>query len=191
MSDDFWQTSDGTDLRDERNGNFDSGDGDFETIPDNTNAIAVVDAVEWKQDPHMNEYVSLRWSLEQPDTYYNRKIFQKLWVKDFDPKAKDGKAKRDKARKMFAAIDANAGGKLARAGREPNTDDMALALFKKPMGIKIKVWKMTDSQTDEKIEGNWISAVMPKAETEVTKPKARTEPAKSAKDDLDDDIPFD
>lgn len=188
MSDDFWKLSDGDDAT-ETDGAYDSGGGDFAVIPDNTTAIAVIDNAEWTQDAHMNEYIKLRWSVVKPDDLENRKIFHKLWVKDLDPKAKDGKAKRDKALRMFAAIDANAGGKLAKRGREPEADDMALALYNKPMGIKIKVWSMEDRETGGKIEGNWIAAVFNKADANIAA-KPATKPARTARENLDDDVLF-
>jgi len=185
---DFWTTSDGASAAD-TGGSFESGGGSFEPIPDSTTCIAVVDGAGWKQDAHLNEYIELRWSVVKPEAYENRKVFHKLWVKDADPKAKDGKAKRDKALRMFAAIDTNAGGKLAKAGREPDEDDMALALFNKPMGVKVKQWKIKDEDGGEDRVGNWIAAVFPKAEATIVEPKAK--PAvKSNKADLDDDIPF-
>lgn len=189
LDDDFWSTSDGSDLRESAEKSYDSGGG-FITIPDNTNCLAVIDAAEWKQDAHLNEFINLRWDVTSPDAYAGAKIQQKLWVKDMDPKAKDGKAKRDKARRMFAAIDANAGGKLAKAGREPEADGMALALFNKQMGIKVRTWEL-DGEDGKPITGNWICAVMPRAETAISEP-AKAPPRKAApvKEELDDDIPF-
>ena len=188
MSDNFWKTSEGDDLR-ETDGNFDSGGGNFDPMPDKTTAIAIIDGAEWRKDPNFNEYITLRWSVLKPEAYANRKVFHKLWVTDEDPKAKDGKAKRDKARRMFAAIDKNAGGKLAKAGRQPDEDDMALALFNKPMGIKVGLWELDGDNGP--ISGNWIMAVMPKGETEVSNVTAPKSAAKRpAADDMDDEIPF-
>src|SRR5690606_32187086 len=89
-----------------------------------------------------------------PEAYKNRVVFQKIRVLDDDP------AKADKAKRMLAAIDANAGGKLVRLDRAPDDSDLALALTGKMMAIKLQVWEMTGDDGQER-RGNWVSAVAP------------------------------
>lgn len=195
---DWWKTSDGDEI-DTKSGEYDTGGGDFEVIPNRTNAIASIASAAWAKDRAGNRYINIQWAVEKPEAYANRRVFQKLWCDDDDPRAKDPAKKRDKAKQMLAAIDANAGGKLAKAGREPDDDDLALALTNKAMGVTIMVWEL-DAENGEKLEGNWISAVWKKGTKELSEPEKqerRTKPASSSRkarndfdEDLDDEIPF-
>ncbi len=188
----FWQLDDGEDAT-ETGKEFDAGGGNFENIPDNTSVLACLDEVKWDTF-NENEFVSARWSVLKPEAYANRKIFQKLWLTDDDPQAKDPSKKRDKAKRMFAAIDANAGGKLAKSGKRPTNDSMTTALVNKPMVIKLMVWEFTGDDGQER-SGNWVAAVSPKSH-EISKgdelaPKKK--PAASTPVDgngYDDEIPF-
>lgn len=185
----FWQLSDGeTAATGEKE--YEQPSGNLEPIPDGSSVLALIDEAKWNEtrDEHA-EHISLRWSVMEPAEYANRKIFQKLWVTDDDPNTKDAakmEKKRDKAKRMLAAIDANAGGKLARKAARPTDDDLALALTNKPMVIKCMVWEMGDNS------GNWISMVAPKSKGIDVK-AAKVPAAKAASsfgDDVDDDIPF-
>lgn len=129
------------------NGQFELG-GAIEPIPAKTQAKSIIDEAKW--DEYNGErYISLRWVIID-GAHKNRKLFQKIKVADSDPK------KRDKAISMLAAIDANAGGKLMAAGKEPTDMDLALALCNKPMIIRIELWELDDGR-----KGNWIGAVAP------------------------------
>ena len=144
------------------NGEFETGGGDIKPIPADTSCLASIDEAKWDHDRDGNTYVSLRWSVLMPAEYKNRKVFQKLWVKDEDPRAKDPAKKKDKAMRMLAAIDFNAGGKLKAAGVEPTDESLGACLVGKPMIIKVMEWKMDDAVTGEIKTGNWIGAVSPK-----------------------------
>jgi len=133
-----------------------------------------------------------------PEQFKNRKVFHKIWVTDFDPNAKDEAAanlKRDKNRKMLAAIDANAGGRLTKSGDTPTSDMLAMHLRDKPMVIKCMVWSMKGN-AGEMMEGNWVSAVSPSDKPlhvgEATaKAKPQNEGGSGHGGKLDDsDIPF-
>lgn len=165
MSDDFWGLSDGEDAAVSASGEFDSGGGNLEPIPPETSVLAAIDEAKWDRDNQGNRFISLRWTVFQPEEFDNRKIFQKLWVSDADPRAKADKvnAKRDKAKKMLAAIDTNAGGKLLAKPVMPTDEAMTLHLTNKPMVVKVMVWNMKDSMTGEMMRGNWVGAVAPKA----------------------------
>src|SRR5690606_41282151 len=125
----FWKTSDGKEV--ERNTEFDSGGG-FEVIPEGTKLLALIDEAGWKSgfegEP---DHIQIRWTVLAPEGFKNRKIFQKVRVLDTDP------SKADKAKRMLAAIDANAGGKLATIDREPEDNELMGALMNKSMVIQI------------------------------------------------------
>ena len=188
----FWDLSDGESAKDTGT--------DYE-VPGG-NLAPIIDEAKWA-DKDGNEYLSVRWSVLEPEQYKNRKVFHKLWVSDTDPGAKDeaaGIKKRDKARRMLAAIDANAGGKLARKDGKPSDDDLALHLCNKPMIIKCMVWEIEDRKTGETITGNWVSAVAPKAKgvdvKAATAAQAKKAPAggggmaQGRRVEMDDEIPF-
>jgi hypothetical protein len=195
----FWDLSDGGNAAQSKTTEYEiPGGGNMDPIPDGSSVLAMIDEAKWDRKDEA-EYISLRWTVVQPDQFKNRKVFQKLWVTDDDPSAKDAdKAakKRDKARRMLAAIDANAGGKLTSKAGRPNDGDLTMHLTNKPMVIKCMVWEVDDRQTGEKIRGNWIAAVAPKgAELHI----AAAAPKKAAKQEtfashaasLDSDsIPF-
>ena len=112
---DFWKLSDGNDV--EANDSFDAGGGKIEVIPEGSQVLAAIDEAKWSKNQKGDEFISLRWAVIAPEDYANRKIFQKLWVTDFDPSAAakgedKALAKRDKAKKMLAAIDSNAVARL-------------------------------------------------------------------------------
>lgn len=155
----FWNLSSGSI---DTTGSFDMGGGDMEPIPANTQCLAMIDEAKW-DEKEGSQYVSLRWSVIQPVEYKNRKVFQKLWVADPDPSAKDPVKKRDKAIQMLAAIDVNAsGGKMMASGEKPTDMSLAQHLSNKPMLIQVMQWKI-----DDKI-GNWIGKVEKKANKPVS-----------------------
>jgi hypothetical protein len=192
----FWDLSDGGTAADTGT-DFEIPSGNLDPIPDGSSVLAMIDEAKWDERDGA-EYISLRWTVLAPDEYKNRKIFQKLWVTDDDPSANDSdKAakKRDKARRMLAAIDANAGGKLTRKPGKPSDDDLTSCLTNKPMIVKAMVWEMPDRERmGEFIRGNWISAVAPKSKgIDVKEAKAAPKPARGgapAGGILDDDVPF-
>lgn len=149
----FWNLSDNTQItEEEKAGTFESGGGYFEPIPAGTQLKACIDDAAW--DDHEDDegkrhfYISLTWSVLAGE-HENRKVFQKVRVRDNDPK------KRDKALRMLAAIDANAGGKLMESGAEPDDNALQSSLVNKPMIIKVDVWEMNDRK------GNWVQKVAP------------------------------
>ena len=193
----FWDLSDG-ETANTGEKEYEQETGNLDPIPDGSSVMAIIDEAKWQETRDRDaEFISLRWSVMEPAEYANRKVFQKLWVTDDDPNAKDAdKAakKRDKAKRMLAAIDANAGGKLSKVPRRPSDDDLALALTNRPMIIKCMVWEMGDNK------GNWIAAVSPKSKgVDVKAAKVATGGGGKSMsgtrnviaDDVDDDdIPF-
>lgn len=151
--------------------------GNMEPIPEGSSVLAMIDEAKWEMKQTGEKFISLRWTVLSPDEYKNRKVFHKLWVTDLDPSAKDeakGIAKRDKARKMLAAIDANAGGKLTAQSGAPTDDSLTLHLCNKPMIVTLMVWEINNSRDGSTATGNWVSAVAPKAKgIDVKPPKAK------------------
>lgn len=173
----FWQLSDGT--KPEQKTSFDASGN--EPLPDNTDVLAFIEEAGWKAGfDHAPDVIQLRWSILKPEQYKGRKIFQKLKVAEADPKVSD------KAKRMLMAIDANAGGRLAKLEQEPSDNDLMAALMNKPMVLKLKVWEMNDRQ------GNWVAAVSPakKPASAPTPTPAEAPKAPEISGDMDDDIPF-
>jgi hypothetical protein len=166
----FWQTSEGKSATD-TTGKFESGGG-IALIPENTTCLAMIteaNIAEYQGD----EYINLAWTVNKPDAYKNRKVFQKVRIFDAETK------KRDKALNMLAAIDKNAGGKLSKSDSAP-TNETLLHLMQKPMLIKVMIWEINDKT------GNWVAAVSPRSvEEPVQAIKATPEIA-----DDNFDVPF-
>lgn len=174
----FWDLND--DVIDDQTGEFDAGGGKFEPIPEGTQLLTVITGAEWgstKKDPD-DKFIDISWKALKPEAYANRVIFHKIRVMD-----KDGK-KADKAKKMLAAIDANAGGKLRTLNDRPTDKHLAAALLGKQMIIQVRVWELEDQFTGEQLTGNWVSAVAPKS-------KGLPEKEQKPVDDIESlDIPF-
>jgi len=189
----FWSTSSGTNLaaqtREEAQ-KYDPPTNDIELIPAGSVVRAFIKEAKWKDTPNGEWYVELRWDVVKPESVANRVVFQKLWVKSYDPNAKKPDEKRDKAKHLLIKIDAIAGGKLAAKGTEPTDDDLAIALQDKLMVIVLQVWEMKGSN-GELMSGNWVQNVLPCEGTElIVKDAKPPKPTNSAAGDLDDDIPF-
>jgi hypothetical protein len=203
MNDDFWGLSTGEDATTKSDGSFDVGGGNMEPIPNDTSVLAAIDEAKWDKDNNGNRFISLRWAVLQPEDFANRKVFQKLWVLDDEPKAKDPVKKRDKAKLMLGAIDMNAGGKLLAKPVMPTDEALTLHLTNKPMIIKVMKWSMRDAQTGDMNSGNWVGAVSSRQAGKVSTPeeveRAKAEDAvhkqrqgggSVGKRVLDDEIPF-
>ena len=92
----FWTTSTGEDLR-QTDGTYEADGGNLEPIPNNTTAVAMIDEAKWDTTQIGDQFVSLRWTVLSPPEYKNRKVFQKLWIRDPDPRAKDADKKIGRA----------------------------------------------------------------------------------------------
>lgn len=178
MSNDFFKTSEGEDLAGQT-GEYDTGGGDFDPIPAKTQVLAAPDEAKW-DNYNGDDYISVRWVVFKPEQYRNRKIFQKIRVNERDTK------KADKAKRMLAAIDKNAGSNLLKLEGAPTDSDLARALVNKLMILMLQVWTLKDEDTGEIKKGNWISAVSPRDAAKPSAPK----PAPKKDQDFDDDIPF-
>lgn len=185
----FWTNSAGKSATEnvQAEGTYDAGGGS-EPLPENSSVQAFIERAGWKrgrEDDGAPEYINLQWRIEQPESVARRVVFQKLWVTDADPNAKDARAKRDKALAMLAKIDAIAGGKLAKIAGKPDDDQLALALQNKVAVLKLGVWEVAGN------EGNWVKAISPKGhELNVPEGIKKDVSGPANYDDLDDDIPF-
>lgn len=168
-------------------GNMDMGGGDFEPIPARTQVLAALEEIKW-DDHDGSYYINGTWSILAPDAYKGRKVFQKIRVEDKDIK------KREKALRMLAAIDANAGGQLLASGGKPTNEDMTRHLCNKPMMLMLQIWKLEDDSTGETKKGNWVSAVSPKGSASPSQPATQQPATQQTSTDegfsFDDDIPF-
>ena len=196
----FWQLSTGKNAGD-TDGTFEMSGGELEPIPNGTNVLASIEEAKW-DNKDGNHYVSLRWSVLAPAEYKNRKLFQKLWIKDHDPRAKDPVKKKDTAMSMFAAIDKNAGGKIVQREEEPTDEVLTKNLCNKTMVALVMLWEMNNEQTGEKMRGNWIKKVTSRTGGEQISaanpsPKSMTATAfanikvgKTATSPPEEDVPF-
>jgi len=181
----FWDLNDGT--KAESNNTFELASGNLEPIPNDTTCIAAIEEAKW--DSYQDDrYISLKWRVMQPDAYANRVVFHKIKVFGM-ANDKDPQATADKAKRMLAAIDANAGGKLMQVTGEPSDMDLMSALVGKMMATKMMVWEFKKPDTGEEMSGNWIAAVAPAKGAEISRPEAK--PAQEpVEHNLTDDIPF-
>lgn len=185
----FWDLSDGTQVKSETTYEAPSGGG--EPIPNNTNVIAFAEKAEWsKFYESEDEFINIQWRVTKPEAYKNRVIFQKLDVFGKDPRAKDPKKKADNAKRMLAAIDANAGGQLATVQGAPSSEDLTRCLTNKFMTIKVMLWEM-DGDDGQKRSGNWVAAVSPKGDVQEPVVQKAAPVTAAAHQQIDDDeIPF-
>lgn len=183
----FWNTSDNANAA-QSTGAFETGGGDMEPIPSNTQLEAAIEEAKW--DAYAgDEYVSLKWRVLKGD-YAKRVIYQKVRVQDANEQ------KADKHKRMLAAISQNAGGGLLKLSHKPTDMDLMQNLLNKPMAIMVQIWKIDKDRQgnplpkEEHKTGNWISAVAPRggAQSAAAKP-AQQAPQQQAQDD-GDDIPF-
>lgn len=179
----FWNLSGGETANTNTSTEFEIPSGGFEVIPAGSSVLAIIDKAAWahkdRNDSMSPEYLELTWQVMQPESVKGRKIFHKLWVTDAHPDAKDATTaakKRDKALRMLAAIDANAGGKLSTLNAKPTENQLGMALTNKPMVITLQVWD--DNQT-KLPAGNWVSAVAPKTKALELKAPAAPKPAQN------------
>ena len=156
------------------NGNMDMGGGNLAPIPEGTKVRAIITEAKWDTYEGVR-YIKLRWDVADGE-YKKRVIFQKIKVFESSPE------KADRQRAMLAAIDFNAGGRLAKLDKdEPSDVDLASALCNKVMVIRLGVWEMGDKS------GNWINAVQGATQQA---PAPQAAPAAPAQANYDYDIPF-
>jgi|GEM_PF-4882387 len=124
---DFWNTSDGKEI--ESNGSFVSGSG-LDPFPDGTEVLSIISEAELDEYEGQRK-IKITWIIGRPEKYKNRKIFQSLYV--FSEHKNSSIEKADRAKRMLAAIDKNAGGKLMDTGNAPTTEAMTKCLVNSSM----------------------------------------------------------
>lgn len=159
-------------------GNFESGGGNLDPIPEGTKLRTIITEAKWAEYQG-DRYINLRHDVADGE-FKKRVIFQKLRVLDADSK------KRDKALMMLAAIDANCGGKLALLDDEPSDIDLLKALANKPLLCRVGVWEMNDKS------GNYIQAVQSAGTAKPAASKSAPAAKKPDHDPVaeDEDLPF-
>ena len=168
----FWNTSDEKPIQ--GSSSFEIGGGN--PLPDGTSVLAAPVEAGWRFYEG-EDYISISWSVLAPEQYKNRRVFQKLKVNDPD--------KADKAKRMLAAIDANAGGKLMGRGEAPDDQSLTQCLVGKPMMLRLGLWEINGKS------GNWVQAVAPKAGAQQSPhqaPGAQQAPQQAPVED--EDVPF-
>lgn len=173
---DFWNDIDDDELN--SSGSIETFAG-FDVIPAKTQLVACIDSIGWKESDKEPDYIEIKWNVESPEAYKNRKVFHKIRVKI------DDQEKRIKALKMLSAIDANSGGKLRASGKNPTDDLLERCMLGKRMLIKVQVW----NNENKKPSGNWVSGIDPLPGKQATAPKKQAAPAEQTPID-EDDIPF-
>lgn len=159
-----------------KDGTFDAQS--MEPIPDKTQCQAYIDEAHWDQgNPEYDQepHIKIRWAIQSPSEYKNRKIFQKIRIEHAD------ETKKRKAWQMLQAIDQNCGGGIAKTTGELTDMVLQQSLMQKPMMIQVMKWEMNGRT------GNWIAKVSKRgaggpSSVPVSEPK--TAPFS------DDDIPF-
>ena len=165
----FFKKSTGADAAQEATGEKDMGNRVL--IPEDTTVLAVVDSAKIESpNEYHNGRIQIEWKVLKPALYLGVSIKHNLQVWN------EQDSKRDKALDMLAAVDKNAGGKLAAAGTEPTEDSLNRALVGKAMLLTMGVY---DGR-------NWVSKVAPSKAKPAPEPKPIPDP--SIVDD--DDIPF-
>lgn len=171
----FWTTSDKSENLQQNNGTFDAGGGDMEPIPADTQVKAPCEEAKW-DSYEGDEYINLKWTVLAPAEFKNRKIFQKVRVMDGDSK------KADKAKRMLAAIAANAGGGLLKIEGKPTDMDLQKNLTMKPMALTLQVWEIKDDNGNVEKSGNWVQQVAPLKQQ--SQPETQPETQSKVDDDL-------
>jgi hypothetical protein len=160
------------------------GGGSIIPMPAGTNIKGAIEEAKFETNDNDGTYISLRWTVAAPELYAGRKVFQKLHV--FATKAptpgfcktdeaiakfKAGQVKKqDKAKRMFAVIDTNCGGKHIAAGEAPTDETLQQHLCGKMMMLQLDVWELDTERNGDKIakadrpSGNWVRKVAPKGE---------------------------
>ncbi len=175
----FWNTS--TNEKIESTTEYEQATG-FEPIPDGTRVLGAVKKASWETNNFNGDYIQIQWDVLAPSEHKNRVVFQNIKIND------EKEATADKAKRMLAAIDANAGGKLMKSDEVPTDAMLAKALTAKQMVLKLQVWEM-EGDDGQKRSGNWVSAVSPKKAGTTAKAAPKEEPVIDTGIN-DDGIPF-
>jgi hypothetical protein len=173
----FWATTDGEKIVSKEKIEVDGGN--MPPMPRDTQVKAAIEEAKWDTTDKDGTFISLKWTVLAPAMHKGRKVFQKLKVKAAEGKGSNNAGKeqskldkdQNKALRMFAVIDTNAGGKLLASPKAPDDQALTVNLVNKTMLLKLDIWEIQTDQNGNKItnpadyaRGNWIKAVSPKGE---------------------------
>jgi len=111
------------DVKEEVTGTYEQSN-NFTEIPEGTEVLAHIEAIKWDSFPgSSHQHINAKWCVIGDD-YHGRKFFQSIYLKGSDPDGQYYKPEKaadaiTSAKKMFMAIDKNAGGKICKLGQEP------------------------------------------------------------------------
>lgn len=157
----------------------------FDPIPEGTRCAVEMEEIKFDSFPgSSHEHINIKWKIDEPEEYDRRKFFQTIQINGTDPNSQYYKEEKQQkiietARKMFFAIDKNAGGYIAALRRKPTTEELQKYLIGARMMVLLGVYN----------EKNVVRSISPLDKTEEPKPQASKLKPKPA-DDEDDDIPF-
>lgn len=139
----------------------------FGVVPDGSKVLAQAKSLKWaKFYESDSELLEVVWEVLEPEQLRGIKTQVKHKIKDLDPNVlKKGEKEADTARnnafRLFAAMDANSGGRIVNYMNEkkdwPSEDKIAVALIDKPMIVGFKEWLQENGN-----RGNYIYHVAPK-----------------------------
>lgn len=115
------------DVKEEATGTYEQSN-NFTAIPEGTEVLAHIEAIKWDSFPgSSHQHINAKWVVVGDD-YHGRKFFQSIYLKGSDPDGQYYKPEKaadtiTSAKKMFVAIDKNAGGRICKLGQEP-TDEL-------------------------------------------------------------------
>ena len=172
----FFKKSNGQDAAKDATGENELGG--FTIIPDKTTILAAFKSADIEPaNSYHDGRISIKWDVLKPSEYQG--LVTKQNIKCFSKK----ESERDKALDMLAAIDKNAGGKLAAAGVEPTHESLNRALTGSVMLLEMAV--MT---SDDGTKNNWVRKVSPRSQQSA--PVAQPLTASQIAEIDDSDIPF-
>jgi len=111
------------DVKEEVTGTYEQSN-NFTEIPEGTEVLAHIETIKWDSFPgSSHQHINAKWCVIGDD-YHGRKFFQSIYLKGSDPDGQYYKPEKaadaiTSAKKMFMAIDKNAGGKICKLGQEP------------------------------------------------------------------------
>lgn len=167
----FFQLSNGS--VPEKSTEYKGAGGEIELLPPNTNVIASIDAIAWKDSKFSGcRTISITWLVIQPVKHNGHKLLQNLPVTDSDA------GKRDKALSKLAVIDMIAtNGRLMAISetREPTDTDLQLLLNKAAL-LNVQQYNLTGDDGTER-KGNFIKDISARPRQAAPAPAATATPA--------------
>lgn len=174
----FWDVE-GEKIEGQKNIEVEGGSSNGLPIPAGTQVKIAIDDAKWETSDRDGTFINLKYKVLAPACYKGRVVFHKLHVRCHEFKSAPNnanlteeklKAKRAKALRMLATIDANSGGKLLATPSAPDDAKLQQCLVGKTMAMGLEVYEF-DSKDGQKIEnpadylrGNWVKSVAPKEE---------------------------